>query len=996
MKAVRLAMIALLTLSSGLVAQSFLIRTYEEQDGLVSSSVNGIAQDDHGRMWFATRSGISVYGGAEWVSYGRETGLPNQAFHQIQTDGRGGIWVIGENPDRRLHHFDRNKWESFPLPAGRENPFQVTCLAVRSDGGGVRVAVGTESSGVLLFEDSRWTDRTQAHGLAGRNVHGLAVYGEGFLAATEGGLSFIGKDGIENRWENTDPELSGPVRGLAVEKTSEGEKVWLAGSGWLGLLQGPAFRTIFRSPDIRFSDAFPRAELQPDHQGGLYFGNALGVSFCGRSAERIYTLGLREGLVAEGATSLFLDRERNLWVGGLRGVSRISSRRFFNYRQSQGLLEDEVTAIQALGASGIAFGHNSGLTIWNRAEFEKIPFPPKAGLSPSETRVLDMAADKDGGLWLAATRLGLGHWSRSAGLRWLSTGTAVSPSVSSVVIDAGGNVWVSGGNAVFQAAGGRLIPAFPGVFDRVYVRKLFVGPDNTLYAATANGGLFRTNAEKTAWTSIIGGVEPGDSNVFAVFVDSSGRTLVGTSAGLFEVSGKQLTRVDEQGFQIRRPIYLILQDPDGCLWFGTDNGVVLWDGKKVRTFSKTEGLAGREVNRSAGIVDGAGRVWIGTNSGASSYRKEFDLGPDIIPPPLVSVTGLDVNGSPVDFSREIVLGYRENNLVFHFLGTSFLDENAVRFQSRLDGFDQDWSGEYSAVDRRIRYTNLRPGTYVFNLRARNALGTSSETVSSPVIRIRNPFWQQWWFIAAALLVGGGLILSLGLAITQHRQRERLEALVSDRTAQIQAALNEKEVLFKEVHHRVKNNLQIISSLLFLQSRKIKDPAVHGLFQVSIGRIRAMALVHESLYRSDRLTSIGMEDYLRQLVDHLGKTYALRKDRIRVEVRAPGISLALETAITYGLIVNELISNALKHAFPGGRGGIIRVLLSKPAQTPGDSAKRRIFLTVQDDGIGIPPEMEGGKADSLGLRLVQNLVTQLDGTIEIRRVGGTIFRISFPE
>jgi two-component sensor histidine kinase/ligand-binding sensor domain-containing protein len=984
--------IALLVISTGLPGQSFFIRTYDEQDGLISSTVNGVAQDSLGRMWFATRSGISVYDGAGWTSYNRETGLPAQAIDRIRADARGGIWAVGNNPRLQLLHFEQNKWESHPFPAGTDIPFRITCLAVSGAAGSLRVAVGTAASGVLLFDGSRWTTLTPDLGLAGRRINGLAAYGGGFLAATSGGLSFIGRDGIENRWTSIDPLLRGEIRGLAVEKTVRGEKVWLAGSGWLGTLEGTDFRVILRSADLLFSPAFPRAELLPDLQGGLYFGNLAGVFFCGRSAERVYALGLKEGLVAEGATALFLDRERNLWVGGLRGVSRLSSRRFFNYRRDQGLLEDEVTAIQSLGETGIAFGHNAGLTILLGTRFIPIPFAPKAGLSLSESRVLDLALDKDGVLWVAASNLGLGRWTPAEGLEWIDFGPGPFPAVTSVVVDGKKRIIASAGNAIYQILGRRPVPAVRNACGGAFIRKLFVGPDDTLYAATASRGVFRGDRDLKAWVAYQGSFESDDSNVYSVCFDSPGRVLVGTFAGLFEIAGSRLVRFSEQGFEIHRPVFLILKDPSGRLWFGTDNGVVLWDGKAARFFSKSDGLAGREVNRSAGIVDRAGQVWIGTNSGASSYRKEFDLGPDVVPPPLVSLTGLDVDGRPVDISREIGLPYRQNNLVFHFLGTSFLDESAIRFQSRLDGFDRDWSGEYAAVDRQIRYTNLRPGRYVFNLRVRNALGTWSKTAVSPVIRIGNPFWLQWWFIALSILIGTGTTLSLGLALTQHRQRERLEALVRARTAQIRAALNEKEILLKEVHHRVKNNLQIISSLLFLQSRKIKDPTALGLFQASISRIRAMALVHESLYRSDRLTAIAMEDYFRQLVDNLSDTYALRKETVTIEVRAPGISLPLETAITYGLIVNELISNAFKHAFPGNRSGIIRVLLAEAAEHPDG---RRIVLTVQDDGVGIPPDKEGGTADSLGLRLVQNLASQLDGTIEVRRDGGTVFRITFP-
>ncbi|OQB54174.1 MAG: putative sensor histidine kinase pdtaS [Candidatus Aminicenantes bacterium ADurb.Bin147] len=398
------------------------------------------------------------------------------------------------------------------------------------------------------------------------------------------------------------------------------------------------------------------------------------------------------------------------------------------------------------------------------------------------------------------------------------------------------------------------------------------------------------------------------------------------------------------------------------------------------------------------MIDRLGRIWIGTNTGASCYRENFDLGPDDVPPPTVSITGLDVNGTPADLSAEIVLGYRENNLMFHFQGTSFINEGALRFESYLAGFDKTWGAEYAAADRRIRYTNLPAGSYVFHLRAKNALGTRSEAVSSPVIRIRNPFWLQWWFLLASFLLAGGLILTIGLAVTQHRQAERLEALVLDRTAQIQASLREKEVLLKEVHHRVKNNLQIISSLLFLQSRRISDPGLMSVFKGTISRVRAMALVHESLYRSDQLTLIDMDEYFRKLVYHLLEIYDVRKAPVAADIRAERISLPLETAITYGLIVNELVSNALKHAFPSERKGVVKITLSRVGLDAEEDSSREkgIELTVVDNGVGIPEAVKNGSPDSLGLRLVQNLASQLDGKIDVRNEGGTVVRIFFPE
>ncbi|MCX6566086.1 MAG: ATP-binding protein [Candidatus Aminicenantes bacterium] len=995
MKGIRILFV-LVALSSGLFAQSFLVRTFEENDGLINSAVNDIAQDFAGRMWFCTRNGISVYDGATWSSFTTTNGLSTQAVTQIQIDTRGSMWTIGMYPTWPLTRFDGKAWTSFPFPQVDVPLYNCTGLAVRSESRGIRVAVGTTKSGVFIFDGVRWKVVSKTQGLAGNTVRDIAVFEDGFLAATNEGLSWVGENSVENRWEKTDPLLHEDIRGVTVETAPDGDKIWVVGSTWLGAVQGGRFEVVIRENPLRFTETSQTAKLLPDRKGGLFYGNTTGVYYYDRTSGSSRPLGIREGLIAEGTTSLLLDRESNIWIGGLRGVSRISSRRFFNYRRAQGLLEDEVTAIQTFGDGAVAFAHNLGLSVWNGTEFRHIVLDRKPNIADGEIRILDLAADDDGGLWLAAAAQGLGRLGRDSRLRWYDFPDGRTEPVTSVVFDQNRRLWIARNNSLFQLQNGRPVEVFPGQFRGGYIRKIVASRGGLIFVATGNRGLFRWDGN--AWAHFSDETDSGAANVYSVYVDSNGRTLVGTFSGLRQIAGDRLNPFSENGFEIRRPVFLILEDKAGRLWFGTDNGVIRWDGKTRRDFSKAEGLSGREINRSAGMIDALGRVWIGTNNGVSCYRENFDLGPDDVPPPMLSLTGLDINGKATDPSKELVLGYRENNIVFYFLGTSFIDENALRFESFLDGFEKTWGPEYTAADRRIRYTNLPPGTYVFNIRAKNALGTRSDPIFSPVIRIRNPFWLQWWFILAALLLGGGLILSVGLAVTQHRQAERLEALVLDRTAQIQASLREKEILLKEVHHRVKNNLQIISSLLFLQSRRITDPGLLALFQGTISRVRAMALVHESLYQSDLLTSIVMEDYLRKLVHHLLEIYDIRKEPVVADIRAAGISLPLETAITYGLIVNELVSNALKHAFPDNRKGVIKITLARTAlDAAGEPAqKREIILTVSDNGVGIPEEMKKGKPESLGLRLTQNLASQLDGTIDVRSDSGTVFRIVFPE
>ena len=224
---------------------------------------------------------------------------------------------------------------------------------------------------------------------------------------------------------------------------------------------------------------------------------------------------------------------------------------------------------------------------------------------------------------------------------------------------------------------------------------------------------------------------------------------------------------------------------------------------------------------------------------------------------------------------------------------------------------------------------------------------------------------------------GLLVMSIIRDITDRRRAEE----------QIQASLREKEALLREIHHRVKNNLQITSSLLRLQARQIDDPAARALFDATQDRIRSMALVHEKLYQSTNLSRIDFGEYVQTLGGLLFNSFGIDSAKVRLDVSGNGVYLNIDVAVPCGLIVNELLSNALKHAFHDDRGGSIRVSIA--------SDENRCQLVVADDGAGLPSSVDIDSAPTLGLRLVRGLVEQIGGTIDTVATGGTEYRIAFP-
>ena len=232
--------------------------------------------------------------------------------------------------------------------------------------------------------------------------------------------------------------------------------------------------------------------------------------------------------------------------------------------------------------------------------------------------------------------------------------------------------------------------------------------------------------------------------------------------------------------------------------------------------------------------------------------------------------------------------------------------------------------------------------------------------------------------------------------------------------QIKTSLEEKEVLLKEIHHRVKNNMQIISSLLSLQSRYIKDENYLAVFKEGQNRVKSMAMIHEGLYKSDNLARINFEEYVHNLISGLFSSYGIDKDIIKTKINLDNILLDIDTAIPLGLILNELISNSLKHAYPHHSLNSKNVSFTNPAVEISNQSNMQftsseeitdkinillsqnedmLKLIVMDNGIGFPENINFKNTKSLGLQLVNTLVSQLNGEIKLEKENGTKFTLN---
>lgn len=227
--------------------------------------------------------------------------------------------------------------------------------------------------------------------------------------------------------------------------------------------------------------------------------------------------------------------------------------------------------------------------------------------------------------------------------------------------------------------------------------------------------------------------------------------------------------------------------------------------------------------------------------------------------------------------------------------------------------------------------------------------------------------------------GGGAVIAVVRDATERRRDEQ----------KIRESLEKEALLRRELHHRVKNNLQVISSMLFLQSTHVSDPKTLEALRESRNRTRAIGLIHERLYHSGDLAKIDLSTYLPELAADLFAAYRVSPETIALKTSTKGVVLDLDSAIPCGLIVNELVSNALKHGFPEGRKGTLSIDL--------DRSERGLFrLVVRDDGVGLPEDFDYEKTPTLGLKLVRDLTQQLDGQIDFDGNHGTTITITFAE
>jgi PAS domain S-box-containing protein len=739
--------------------QQYFLKSYTTENGFPTRIITDACQDTDGYMWFSTYSGISKYDGFGFTNYDTINGLPFQQYRKIKCDEKGVIWAIPSFNTGKIVFLQENNWKSIDAAsASKALSVYNTSFDVSYTGNKPVLCMGGYN-GIDIYENKKWKHYDISHDKSLNIVYSVAEKNGSFYLSTKAGLCILNNGNLN--WglnKNINPDNKSILAVRFENKNAPNERMWVLTNHSIGYYQKDQMTILaenFLLDDIDVAH-FPYLVLGKNKD--VLFGNNFSKFILQISERKLTSLRIKNGFSSNGASSVFVDREGNIWITDSRGVDKINSISIANYFESDGLPANEVSAIVETNDGRYVLGHSNQISVLDDNKITSFEFP---GNQNGLTRVLDMMKDRDGNIWFTANTLGVGKLSIKDKMKWFAT--IEGNRTTAICQDNSGKIWIGTNQKLFYFKGDKIVEYEHTNQFNSSVRKIFASDKGGIYITTLSG-LWFINKDNSI--KIIPTEGNQQLNTYSYFKDKKGTEFVGTMSGLFYIKDGIISRFKNVRLQINNPVYFILQDKDNCYWFGTNNGVIHWDGiNDPETFNPLNGLAGRETNRSAGLLDSKGRVWVGTDRGLSCITIEKEHTKTPAPAVILLYTEAS-DGEKYPLNMPCSISHTDNTLAFHFRGISFVNEDLLTYEYKLEGYDKDWREATQSMLGKIKYTNLKAGKYRLCVRAKNYSSTQGPLVYSAEIQIRNPFFFTWWFITLSFAVLIALLWFLNLLFTQ--------------------------------------------------------------------------------------------------------------------------------------------------------------------------------------------------------------------------------------
>ena len=980
-------------------AQQYNFKSYSVNEGLSQSQVNAIYQDSRGYLWFGTAGGgLCQFDGLNFIQYDEKDGLCGPIVTGITEDAAGNLWVGATWGG--ISRFNGKKFQNYKRKQGILSDATTALLRDRSG----NIYAGSNSGVTIINKSYEFTHLNTLDGLTGRVSS---------LFEDKNGAIWIGTTNGIYIYEGSQLTALGRTEGLPYDQVTAIAQDSL-GNMWLGFERRGLIRlsaSSIKSGAHDFEqigsdeglDNITVPAILTDDKGNIWIGtNGRGVFKYANGTLSNYRY--KNGLKSDVVLSILQDRSGNLWFGTSGGgVIKFSDEIFTYYYNTPGLSSRNIFAICEDRDRNLWVGTSTNgayrYVSNGNGESEVSQFTPKNGLAGNNVRAI--IRDSKNNMWFA-TENGASKYNGISFTNYSTKTGLPSNQIRSLMEDKAGNIWLGTYGKGLLKYNGSTFTNYTTAdgLNHDYIHSMYADSKGNLWFGTGTGVNKYDGNEFTSYST-----RDGFCNTYvgSIAEDRAGNIYFGTDRCIMVYDGETFTSLTEQDGLLSNTIYLLTSDEDGNIWAGTNKGVdklfvdesgnIEW----IKNYNQNQGFSGIECNSRSVFRDKDGKLWFGTVKGIIQYDPTEDFNNNI--ETITNITGIKLFLEDKDLfqysqgsnfwhklPKELILPHDKNHLTFEFIGINLRTPEQTRYEFMLQGFDDNWSPP--TVKTEATYSNIPPGEYVFKVKSVNNDGLWNTKATEFAFEIELPFWRKWWFYILVLASFGFVIYGLIYFRTKQLRdmRQTLEELVAIRTAEITRQKDDKELLLKEIHHRVKNNLQVINSLLSIQSSYIDDENILSIFKKSQDRIKSMSLIHEKMYQSADLAHIDITEYINLLAGNLIRSYSIDK-HISLDLQITVDKLSIDTLIPMGLIINELITNSIKYAFDGKTAGKISVLLGK-------TEDRRYKLIVSDNGQGIKTDASITKPSTMGMELIRILVEQIDGTIERRPQKGTSYLIVF--
>ncbi len=938
---------------------------FSTTEGLLQNWVRCILEDKNGNLWFGTDEGVVKYNGNTftWITDKiSDNGFIRSNIWGMAEDKEGNIWFNSVKDG--VYKYDGTTLKYYTGKQGLSTP--VRCITKDKNG---NLWFGS-INGIFKYDGYSFSNYTAADGLLDNDV------------------KYIMQDKDENMWIATD-------RGVSKFNLTQFTNYTIQE----GLIDNNINSIV------------------QDKEGYMWFGSET-AGICKLEETNFYYYTTKEGLSSNLIRCLFKDRSGKLWVGSYGGGIIQLNQNLFRHFGKQ--IEEKLNLISAIAEDkegNIWFGTEEGIiTKFDGNSFSIYPANSLINCS----LINDIFFDKKGNLWFSFSCGQLGMFNGQS----FAIYKIKNQNEYCLIEDQQGKMWVATIDRSDTASGSFFPPGFK--MKHLYgiggSRTFCQDRQNNVWLNTYNGMITKFDGRTfTSYPDVTHGP------VSEVKEDANGNILFATFGdGLIQFDGNNFLNITKkQGLSDNR-IRSIISAPNGNLWLGTEKGLTYLinppdsnDHKnKIRIFNSGDGLYGKVLQERAALLDSKGNAWWGTNRGIN-FLNTKEIKPDTSTP-VVLLNDIVVGERFIDFHHlndsladsrlparfhrikysgtanffnyplNPVFPFELNHLAFNFNTVDWSLNHNLKYSYIVEGLDKNWSSP--SPDNSADYRNIPYGKYTFKVKA---IGTAQKW--SPVFEypftIAPPWWHTWWFRTIA----GFALLFVIYRYIKHRTRsllarqQFLQLTVEKRTEQLRSSLSEKELLLKEIHHRVKNNLEVISSLLLLQTNAIDNVKAKEALAESQQRIQSIALIHHKLYENEEGSSVELKGFANELFHQLQEVFNKPGVVTNLQLKGNNINLPIDTAIPLGLILNELFTNAFKYAVQSNQKNIITVSLSDKLSVP----ENLLLLTFSDNGPGLPLEFNMDTNDSLGMKVIKLLTRQLQGTLTHRTEGGAIFEFTIP-